>query len=97
MPRLAGFRTSIESAFTIRPQALVAAAVISSATAPGFGAKGVWSTGKGTTLDFILAAVNRCVSGDTMRSFSAIRDQVAFSLPAGLVIGSPRHFKDIGF
>src|SRR6266404_3348865 len=78
-------------------QTLVAAAAISSATASGFEAKGVWSTGKETTLDFILAAVNRCVSGDTMRSFSAIRNQVGFSLQAGLVIGSPRHFKAIGF
>ena len=31
--------------------------VISSATASGFEAKGVWSTGKETTFDFILAAV----------------------------------------
>src|ERR1700741_3872673 len=38
-------------------QTLVAAAVISSATASGFEAKGVWSTGKETTFDFILAAV----------------------------------------
>src|SRR5215831_3429819 len=78
-------------------QALIAAAVITSATASGLEAKGVWSTGKETTLDFILAAVNRCVSGDTMRSFSAIRNQVGFSRHAGLVIGSPRHFSAIGF
>src|SRR5215470_3102780 len=71
--------------------------MITSATASGFEAKGVWSTGKETTLDFILAATNRWVSGDTMRSFSAIRNQVGFSLQAGFIIGSPRHFRAIGF
>jgi hypothetical protein len=32
-----------------------------------------------------------------MRSFSAMRNQVGYSLQAGLVIGSSRHFRAIGF
>ncbi len=32
-----------------------------------------------------------------MRSFSAIRNQLGFSLQAGLVMGSPRHLTAIGF
>src|SRR5258708_20904364 len=75
----------------------VAAWLMSPMTALGWEAKGEWSTGKATILDFILSAVYRCVSGETMRSFSAIRNQDGFSFHAGFVMGSPRHLSAIGF
>jgi len=76
---------------------LVAASLMSPMTALGCEAKGHWSTSKETILDFILSAVYRGVSGETMRSFSAMRNQDGFSFHAGLVMGSPRHLIAIGF
>src|SRR5258706_15208563 len=76
---------------------LVAASLMSPMTALGCEAKGQWSTSKETILDFILSAVYRGVSGETMRSFSAMRNQDGFSFHAGLVMGSPRHLIAIGF
>src|SRR5260370_8173759 len=76
---------------------LVAESLMGPLTALGCEAKGEWSTSKATILDFILSAVYRCVSGETMRSFSAIKNQDGFSRHAGFVMGSPRHLSAIGF
>src|SRR2546421_7855796 len=74
-----------------------AASLMRSATALGCDLKGLWSTGRETTVDFILCAVNRCVSGETMMSLFAMRNHDGFSFHAGWVIGSTRHLAAIGF
>src|SRR5262244_3523491 len=65
-----------------------AAASITSATARGADANGVWSVGSEVTAAPILVAMNLCVSGETIRSRSATRYHDGFSFQAGVVIFS---------